>query len=128
MELDEREGGEGGWMPRRFIMSHRLIPSVLACGESLVMNDSFSASIRGETLQNWSVILENTQVQAHKKWIRNRLNQPDLISRSGLLVFATCQLGKPAEHQLGQPTPAQAVIFSREHTQEHPFKIGTHSV
>lgn len=64
MELDEREGGEGGWMPRRFLMSHRLIPSVLACEESLVMNDSFSASIRGETLQIWSVIPENTQLPA----------------------------------------------------------------
>lgn len=54
-------------MPRRFLMSHRLIPSVLACEESLVMNDSFSASIRGETLQIWSVILENTQLHAQKK-------------------------------------------------------------
>jgi len=65
MELDERGGGEGEWMLRRFLMSHRLIQSVLACGESLVMNDSFSTSIRGETLQIWSVILENTQVHAH---------------------------------------------------------------
>lgn len=54
-------------MPRRFLMSHRLIPSVLACEESLVMNDSLSASIRGETLQIWSVILENTRLHAQKK-------------------------------------------------------------
>ncbi len=67
MELDEREGGEGGLIQRRFLMSHRLIPFVLVCAESLVMNDSFSASIRGETMQIWSVILEYTQVQAHKK-------------------------------------------------------------
>lgn len=83
MELDEREGGEGGWMPRRFLMSHRLIPSVLACRESLVMNGSFSASIRDETFADLvSYIGEHTGTCSKKM---NK--KPSKLAKSHLLVW-----------------------------------------